>query len=140
MTTIAIHEPKALYAALENLETLRREPIFFEKDGKPEAVLLSIERYRELVGQPRRDDWVEKELAPIRSEMEAYQKMLPELLEEHRGKWVAIYQGKVVVLNSNKQVVINEVVEKRYQHVYIELIQEGPRIVQIPHLERMWDP
>ena len=139
MTTIAVHEAKAIYAALEDREALRRGPIFIERDGQTEAVLLSLERYRELAGETEREDWVQRELAPIQPEIEAYQKMLPELLKEHRGEWVAIHRGKVVALSLDKGVVLREIVEKRYEPVYFQLIQEGPRIVRIPHLERVRD-
>nr|MBI2904161.1 hypothetical protein [Chloroflexota bacterium] len=102
MTTIPIHESKAVYAALEDPEALKQGPVFLEKDGQPTAVLLSIEEYRKLAGTAEREDWVEKELAPIQPEIEAYQKMLPELLKEHRGKWVAIHNKKILEIGDNR--------------------------------------
>lgn len=139
MTTIAIREPKALYAALENRETLKQGPIFLEKDGQPTAVLLSIEEYGKLAGRAEREEWVERELAPIKPEIEAYQKMLPELLKEHRGEWVAVHRGKIVALSPDKDRVLRKIIEKQYKPVYFQLIQEGSRIVQMPHLERVRD-
>lgn len=135
MTTIAIHESKALYAALEDPEALKQGPVFLEKDGQPTAVLLSMEEYRKLTGTAEREDRIEKDLAPNRSEKEAYQKMLPELLKEHRGKWVAIHQGKVVALSADKESVLQEIAEKRYRLVYLQQVQEEPRTADIPHLE-----
>ncbi len=124
MTTIAIHESKALYAALEDPEALKQGPVFLEKDGQPTAVLLSLEEYRKLTGTAKREDRVEKNLAPIISEKEAYQRMLPEVLKEHRGRGVAIHKGKVVALSADKEVVLREIAEKRYRPVYLERVQE----------------
>src|SRR3972149_5207404 len=139
MTTIAIHETKALYAALEDPEMLKQGPVFLEKDGQPTAVLLSVEEYRKLAGKTKSDDWVEKELAPIRPEIDAYQKMLPELLKGHRGEWVAIHQGQVVSHDRSRTEVARFVVEKRYRPVYIEKVQEAERVFAMPPLERIDD-
>ncbi len=135
MTTIAIHESKALYAALEDPEALKQGPVFLEKDGQPTAVLLSMDEYRKLTGTSEREDWAAKELAPLQPEIEAYQKMLPELLKEHRGKWVAIHQCKVVALSEDKESVLQEITQKRYGPVYVEQVQAEPRTADIPHLE-----
>ncbi len=135
MTTIAIHESKALYAALEDPEAIKQGPVFLEKDGQPTAVLLSMEEYRKLTGTAKREDRVEKDLAPIISEKEAYQRMLPELLKEHRGKWVAIHQGQVVASSADKESVLQEIAEKRYRLVYLQQVQDEPRTADIPHLE-----
>ncbi|MEK7278221.1 MAG: DUF5678 domain-containing protein [Chloroflexota bacterium] len=139
MTTIAIHESKALYAALEDPEALKQGPVFLEKDGQPTAVLLSMDEYRKLTGTSEREDWAAKELAPLQPEIEAYQKMLPELLKEHRGKWVAIHHGKVVAHDPSRAEVARLVVEKRYRPVYIEKVQDAERVFDMPHLERIDD-
>lgn len=139
MTERAVREAKAICAALEDREALQRGPIFIERDGQTEAVLLSIERYWELAGETEREDWAERELAPLMPEIGAYQKMLPELLEKHRGQWVAIHQGRVVGSARSRPEVARLVIEKQYRPVYIERVQDEERMADIPHLERTDD-
>jgi hypothetical protein len=136
MADKVVRELQALYAVLEDKEALKRGPIFIEKDGKAEAVVLSIERYRELIGEAQADLWIEQQVARLQLEIDAYQQLLPELLNEHRGEWIAIHQGQIVALGPDRSEVIRLVQEHRYDPVYIDYIQERPRVVDIPHVER----
>ncbi len=135
MTTIAIHEAKALYAALEDSEALKQGPIFLEKDGQPTAVLLSIEEYRKLAGTAEREDWVAKELAPIQPEIEAYQKLLPELLKEHQGQWVAIHNKKILEIGDNRAEMSHRLTKQGIHPLLIKRIEEKPRVLEIPSPE-----
>ncbi len=131
-----IREPQALYAVLEDKDALKHGPIFIEKDGRAEAVVLSIERYRELIGEAQPDIWIEQQLARLQPEIDAYQRMLPELLRARRGEWVAIHDGQIVASGPDRSEVIRLVQERRYDPVYIEHVQEQGRVMDTPHLER----
>ena len=135
MTDRIVREAKALYAALEDKEALKRGPIFIEKDGQTEAVLLSIERYQELTGKSDFELWTEQQLAPLRPEIEAYQHLLPELLKEHEGEWVAIHNGKVLEISSNHTEMAHRLMQQGIYPLYIERIQKEPRVADIPHLD-----
>jgi hypothetical protein len=136
MTDKVIREPQALYAALENKDALKGGPIFIEKDGKAEAVVLSIERYRELIGEIQSDRWLDQQLARLQPEIDAYETMLPKLLTEHHGEWVAIHAEQIVALNPDRSEVIRIVQEHHYDPVYIHQIQTQLRSIDLPHLER----
>ena len=136
MADKVIREPQALYTVLQDKDALKQGPIFIEKDGQMEAVVLSIERYRELIGESQRDRWIEQQLAQLQPEMAAYQQMLPELLKEHRGEWVAVHHGQIVAADHNRAEVIRLVQERRYDPVYIDHVQEQMRAAEIPHVER----
>ena len=130
-----IREPQALYAVLQDKDALRHGPIFIEKDGEAAAVVLSIERYRELIAGAQPDLWLEQQLARLQPEMAAYQRLLPELLKEHRGEWAAVHSGQIVALAPDRSEVIRLVQERRYDPVYIERVQEQMRTADMPHLE-----
>ena len=131
-----VREPQALYAVLQDKDALKRGPIFIEKDGQTEAVVLSIERYRELIGAAQPELWIDQQLARLQPEVAAYQQMLPELLKEHRGEWVAVHHGQIVALAPERSEVIRLVQERRYDPVYIDRVHERLRAVDIPHVER----
>ena len=131
-----IREAKALYAVLEEKDALQQGPVFIERDGRTAAVLLSIERYRELTGQTDLNAWADQQLARLQPEIDAYQRLLPKLLAEHHGEWVAIHAGQIVALNPDRSEVIRLVQEHHYDPVYIHQIQTQPRSLDLPHLER----
>jgi PHD/YefM family antitoxin component YafN of YafNO toxin-antitoxin module len=136
MADKVIREPQALYAVLQDKEALKRGPIFIEQDGEAAAVVLSIERYRELIGEAQPELWLEQQLARLQPEMTAYQQLLPELLKDHRGEWVAIHHGQIVALFPQRSEVIRLVQEHRYDPVYIDRVQEQVRAIDLPHVER----
>ena len=57
-----VREPQALYAVLQDKDALKHGPIFIEQDGEAAAVVLSIERYRELIGEAQPERWIEQQL------------------------------------------------------------------------------
>ena len=152
MTTIAIHEPKAVYAALEDQEALKHGPVFLEKDGQPMAVLLSIEAYSQLAGKTKSDEWVEtadiphleladrrppltwreEQLRLTRADHDAFLRLLPELLKEHRGEWVAIHQSRVVALGYEFGELVEKMREDGYQDFYVQKIGETLRTIELP--------
>lgn len=137
MTTITIHESKALYAALEDPEALKQGPVFLEKDGQPTAVLFSIEEYRKLTGERGADSWTQKMLAELQPEIEAFQRLLPELLKEHRGEWVAIHNGEVLEISPDHANMSHRLTKQGIRPLLIREIREKPRVVDLPHLERV---
>mgnify|MGYP001600209941 CR=1 FL=1 len=135
MTTRVLSEPQAIYAALEDREALRRGPIFIERDGQTEAVLLSIERYRELADERGTDSWTQKMLAELQPEIEAYQRLLPELLKEHRGEWVAIHNGEVLEISPDPANMSHRLTKQGIRPLLIREIREKPRVIDIPSFE-----
>lgn len=132
MTTRIVREAKAIYAALDDKEALKRGPIFIEKDGKPEAVLLSIEAYLELTAQQEFDEWRREQLSRTQVDHDAFERMLPELLKEHRGEWVAIHQGQVVSISKHFGELVQQVRDSGHQTFYIQRIQESLRVIELP--------
>lgn len=76
---------------------------------------------------------------PLAREVEAFDRMLPELLKTHRGQFVAVYEGNVVGIGAEKLAVAREAYEKLGPvEVLVRLVAEqqpvlrvsGPRLVR----------
>ncbi len=132
MSTRVVREPKALYAALEDAQALKQGPIFIEKDGKPAAVLLSIDEYRALTMQRDLDVWRQEQLDLTQADHEAFERMLPDLLKEHRGEWAAFHQGQVIGIGQDFGELVHQLRDGGYPLFYIQKIQEAPRLVELP--------
>lgn len=66
-------------------------------------------------------------------EREAFNRLKPELLREHRGKYVAVHQGEVVEIGENTTEVAREVYRKLgHVPLYIGLVAEDLPVVHIP--------
>jgi len=67
-------------------------------------------------------------------EVAAFERMLPQLLQEHRGRVVAIHEGQVVEVGDSKEKV-SERVHQRLGDitVYIQWVLERPRIYKFPY-------
>ncbi len=67
-------------------------------------------------------------------EVNAFNRLKPQLLEKYAGKVVAIYQGQVIAVGSDKETVFNEVYS-RYGEIicYLEWVEpETPRRIRMP--------
>lgn len=135
MSSKIIREPGSIYAALENKAILKQGPVFIEKDGRPEAVLLDIDQYRKLVRRQEFAKRTEEMLAPLQPEIEAYQQMLPELLKSHPGKWVAIHNGKALEISDDPAEMSHRLMQQGIYPLYIEKIQPEPRVFALPSIK-----
>ena len=68
-------------------------------------------------------------------EYAAFLRMLPDLLQTHRGQYVAIHEGKVVDSGDDKLAVALRAYDKYgYIPIYVGLVAERPhKPVRIPH-------
>jgi len=69
-------------------------------------------------------------------EVAAFERMLPELLREYRGRVVAIHNGQVVEVGDSK-VEVSERVHQRLGDVtvYVQRVSEHPRIYKFPYFK-----
>ena len=73
------------------------------------------------------------DIAVLRRELEAYEKMRKELLERYRGKVVAIKDGKVVGVYDSEEEAFKDVVEKYgLVPVLIKRVVEREKPEEIP--------
>jgi len=136
---IVIKEARAPYTIPVSEEDLGEGPVVLERDGEAVAALVPIEEYRQFVA------WREKakqaaarqaQLRKFQREREAYLRLKPQLLQTYPGQFVAIYQGKVVDVDRDKQALAKRILE-RYgnEPVYIQLVAEELRTFEIPSPE-----
>lgn len=66
-------------------------------------------------------------------ERHAFLQMLPQLLQTHRGQYVAVYQGSLVDTGPDKIVLALRVYERfGYVPIYVGLVADQPPVVRIP--------
>lgn len=68
-------------------------------------------------------------------EYQAFQRLLPELLKSHRGKYVAIHDGQVIESGDDRLEVIFRALEKAGGvSIHVDLVAEQPPPpIRIPH-------
>lgn len=69
----------------------------------------------------------------LKKELEAYERMKPELLRKYQGKVVAIKDGRLVGVYNSEEEAFNDVLKKYgFVPVLIKRIKEGESPVEIP--------
>ena len=134
--TLDIKEARAIYGPdLPSPEEVSKEPVFIRREGKPYAVAISLDDYR------RFQEWREKteREAQIQAQNEAWEKeraafyhLKPQLLQTHKGLYVAIHGGQVVDSDADERPLAIRFFEKHGQvPVYIGLVSEQPPITEM---------
>jgi hypothetical protein len=79
-------------------------------------------------------DLTSRELPKGEGEYQAFLRLLPQLLETHRGKYVAIHDGHVVDSDTDDVALILRVQGNvGYVPMYVGLVTESQPVVRIPH-------
>jgi hypothetical protein len=134
---VVLKEPHAPYTLAIEEEALSREPFILERDGEPVAAVIPMaeyEAFRAWREARDREEKRRKDLEAFEQEQQAFERLKPELLRTHRGQWVAIYQGKVVEAGQDRSQVLDNFYSRfGYVPVYIQQVEEQPRIYKLPH-------
>lgn len=137
MRRVVLKEAHAPYTLAIEEEALSREPFILERDGEAVAAVIPIAEYqafrawRETRGREQKR---RKDLEAFEREQQAFERLKPELLQTHRGQWVAIYQGKVVEAGQDRSQVLDSVYDRLgYVPVYVQQVEERPRVYKLPH-------
>jgi len=143
--TMTLKEAQAAYslsievsqACRELSRTVSKGPIFVEHEGRPVAVIVSIEDYRQRFPTDH-DTWRQEQLQHLEPNRTAFQRLLPELLKTHRNQFVAIYQGRLVDADPDRVALVQRTRNQGYRPVYIQKVTTEPRIVELPSPEEVW--
>jgi len=137
MTARTVKEVSTPYTVNPEDEAIGRDTVIIRRNGAPLAVILPYAEYEELLAQqlpqPSSND------LRFEHERAAFQRLLPGLLEAHRGEWVAIVDEQPVEFGPDFSSVIVPVRQRFGQRpVYVHEILEQPRIYKIasPHVVR----
>jgi len=136
MEKIALRESHAPYTVTLDEKTLRSEVTLLEQNGAPVAVLLPARLYETFRAWQRGEQARPQspQAVAFAQERATFERILPQLLQEHPGKVVAIYQGQVVEVGDE----IGATVEKvytRYGYVpcYVGRVETKPHVYKFPH-------
>ncbi|MBM4459645.1 MAG: type II toxin-antitoxin system Phd/YefM family antitoxin [Chloroflexi bacterium] len=132
-TTMTLKEAQAAYALTIETSQASQGPIFVEHEGRPVAVILSVEDYEQ-----RSDAWQQEQLRRLEPNRSAFRRLLPELLKTHNGQFVAIYRGRLVDADPNRITLVRRTRSRGYRPVYIQKVTAEARIVEFPSLEEAW--
>ena len=132
MAPRTIKEVNAPYVVDTEDKAFGRETIIIRHNGEPVAVIVPYADYVELLArQPGRPVEIDSDEADLERERAAFRRLLPELLNTHRGEWVAIVDEQAVEFGPDFSSVIRRVRE-RFGHrpVYVQEILEKPRVIE----------
>jgi hypothetical protein len=74
------------------------------------------------------------ELSKGEREYQAFLRLLPELLPTHRGRYVAIHEGKIVDVDADDIALVRRVHARiGYVPIHVGLVTDRPPMVRIPH-------
>lgn len=136
MEKITLRESQAPYTVILDEKTLHNDVTLLEQDGAPVAVLLTARLYENFRAWQQREQARPQspQMAAFAQERAAFERMLPQLLQDHLGKVVAIYQGKVVEIGDEIGPTL-EKVHTRYGYVpcYVGRVEAAPRVYKFPH-------
>ena len=134
--TMTLKEARAAYSLVIDASRVKQGPIFLEHEGRPVAVIVSIEDYEQYF-HTAYDTWRQEQLQHLEPNRTAFRKLLPELLKTHEGQFVAIYQEKLVDADPDRATLVQRTRERGYRPVYIQKVTPEPRIVELPSPEEV---
>jgi len=141
--TLDIKEARAIYGPdLPGPEEVAEGPVVIRREGKPYAVAIPLEDYR------RFQEWREKaeREARIQAQDEAWEKeraafhrLKPQLLQTHKGLYVAIHGGQVVDADADNLALARRVMSKlKDMPFYLQLVSEETRTFEVPSPEELY--
>ena len=132
MTSKHFREVNVPYTVNPNDESVGRETIVIQRDGEPIAAIVPYAEYQALLARPTHVSPSSTTDLQYHRNRTAFQRLLPELLKEHRGKWVAIVNEQVVVVGASPSAVLDEVYERLGDvPVYVQQMLEKQHVYHL---------
>lgn len=124
-----IREIKAPYVVDPSNEAIGRDTIIIQREGEPIAVIVPYDEYKSLKDREGPSEDVDHE---FRKQWLAFQRLKPDLLDEHQGQWVAIVDERVAAVGSDFETVSCQIDEE-----YGDVPQCISQVLKTPRLVRM---
>ncbi|MDH7486303.1 MAG: hypothetical protein QHJ81_08480 [Anaerolineae bacterium] len=134
--TITLKEARIAYSLAIEADRVSQGPIFVEHEGRPVAVIISIEEYRRHF-PVEHEAWREEQLQRLEPNRTAFRRLLPRLLKTHRDQFVAIHQGKLVDTDPDRVALVQRIRAQGYRPVYIQKVTPEPRVIELPSPEEV---
>jgi hypothetical protein len=137
MKTVILKEAQAPYTLNLDEATLAEGPVRVLRGEQTIGVLVPPDEYEAFCAwreTQRRQGPLQPVPEQFQREVAAFERMLPELLQEYRGRVVAIHGGQVIEVGDSK-VKVSERVHERLGDitVYIQRVEEQPRVYRFPY-------
>ena len=132
--TVSLKETQATYSLSVNKTDLAQGPLILEHEGEPVVALVPIAEYREFEAWRERkartragsDEAFERERA-------AFERLKPELLKAHRGKFGAVVNEQVADVDTDRVNLVLRVYDRfGYRPIYVQLVEEHPPRLRLP--------
>ena len=132
--TVSLKEAQATYSLSLDKTDLAQGPLILEHEGEPVAAVVPIAEYREFEAwqereaktRPEPDEAFERERA-------AFERLKPELLKTHRGKFVAVVNEQVVDMDTDRVKLVLRVYDRfGYRPIYVQRVEEYPPRRRLP--------
>jgi prevent-host-death family protein len=134
--TMTLREARIAYSLAIEASQVNQGPIVVEHEGRPVAVIMSIEDYQQRF-PPEHDAWRQEQLQRLEPNRTAFQRLLPELLKTHRDQFVAICQGRLVDADPDRVALVQRSRAQGHRPVYIQKVTQEPPIVELPSPEEV---
>lgn len=133
--TVTLRETQTEYATVIAQVQDTGEALIVEQPGKPSVAVLPLAEYERLVAQRAPENasaWRAEQERILKSEQAAFARLKPELLNTHRGKYVAIHNQELVDFDDDKAALAGRVYAKfGYRTILMAPVVEKERIVHI---------
>jgi hypothetical protein len=125
-----LKEVKTPYTISPDVESLAHEPLLIRRDDEAWVVVaMPYAEYQHWQAQKASRSPSETGDSEFERNRAAFQRLLPELLKEHRGEWVAIVDEQPVQFGPDFESVIVSARERFGQRsMYAQEILETPRV------------
>jgi PHD/YefM family antitoxin component YafN of YafNO toxin-antitoxin module len=157
--TLDIKEARAIYGPdLPSPEEVAEGPVIIRREGKPYAVAIPLDDYH------RFQEWREKAEREVQTQAQdkalrqpfdraqdkaqdeawekeraAFHRLKPQLLQTHKGLYVAIHGGQVVDADTDNLALAQRAMSKlRGKPFYLQLVSEEPRTFEVPSPEGLY--
>jgi hypothetical protein len=140
--TLDIKEARAIYGPdLPGPEEVAKGPVVIKREDRSYAVIISLDEYRrfqewhekverEAQIQPQDEVWEEERVA--------FHRLKPQLLQTHKGFYVAIHGGQVVDADADNLALAQRVMSKlKDKPFYLQLVSEKHRTFEVPSPEEL---
>lgn len=132
--TKEIRETRVAYPFSIDETQLTEHPLILEQAGKPVAAVIPIDDYKQFAAWREREQaqaWQTEQQRILERERAVFERLKPELLKTHAGKWVAIVDGELVDSDDDEDALVQRVYAKYgYRTILVEEVREMPRIYE----------
>ncbi|MEZ4869525.1 MAG: DUF5678 domain-containing protein [Caldilineaceae bacterium] len=137
MQKVILKEAQAPYQVALPDALLMGEVVILEKNGQSVAAVVPMAEYDAFqawrAAQARKQQ-VEDEEAAIAREHQAFQQMLPALLQEYAGRVVALYHGEIIAVGDDRMDVWQRARQQtKGAPVYVQTVNYPPKVYKMPH-------